>query len=278
VDRNPNSQYVDVLQPSHTFVGGEPIWIDPADGYYKSANNTNAKYIVGVVSSVGIPTSDSFTYKVFGTYYYDIQKFFSSLDLSSFNKGDFIYVSTDGLTNYTTTPPTDFAIPIWVYLGLDSNSKQTGILYTTPSLYSGAGGGGSGTSTNSVYIIKVTLSATGTIAGTPFTSRDPSGNDLVANGWTLNILSTTSFSAVYPSSFTGTFTNFRRFVATTSAGTTYSVSNMSVASNTGQTCRFDPATQTLTFSGFTNAFAGIITTASTNLYVAFEYIPQSIIF
>jgi hypothetical protein len=138
--------------------------------------------------------------------------------------------------------------------------------------------GGSGTSTNSVYIIKVALSATGTITGTPFTSRDPSGNDLVANGWTLNILSTTSFSAVYPSSFTGTFTNFRRFVATTSAGTTYSVSNMSVASSTGQTCRFDPATQTLTFSGFTNAFAGIVTTASTNLYVAFEYIPQTIIF
>ena len=463
-DRNPTRQYVDVFQPSHTFIGGEPIWIDPVDDYYKSANNTNAKYIIGVVSSVNIPNSDWFSYKAFGTYYYDIQKFFSALDLSSFNKGDFIYVSTDGLTNYTTTPPTDFAIPIWVYLGLDSNNKQTGILYTTPSLYSGGGGGGGGGagetgatgatglagptgpagdssstgatgpvgatgasglagptgptgyatntgatgatgasgldgptgptgyatntgatgptgvgatgadgatgatgsigptgldgptgasglagptgptgyatntgatgatgldgptgptgyatntgatgptgvgatgldgptgptgtpgingvtgptgpsgvggSTNSVYTIKVRLSSTGTIAGTPFTSRDPSGNDLVANGWTLNILSTTSFSAVYPSSLTGTFTNFRRFVATTSAGTTYHVSNMSVASSTGQTCRFDPATRTLTFSGFTNAFAGVVTTASTDLYVAFEYVPQTIIF
>jgi len=153
-DRNSARQYVDVLQPSHTFVGGEPIWIDPADGYYKSANNTNAKYIVGVVSSVNIPTPDSFTYKVFGTYYYDIQKFFSALDLSSFNKGDFIYVSTDGVNNYTTTPPTDFAIPIWVYLGADSNGKQTGILYTTPSLYSGAdsGGGGGGAGIQSYWI------------------------------------------------------------------------------------------------------------------------------
>jgi hypothetical protein len=162
-DRNPNRQYADILQPSHGFLGGEPIWVDPADGLYKSANNTNAKFIVGIVSSVGIPTSDWFTYKAFGTYYYDIQKFFGTLDLSSYNRGDFIYVSTDGVNNYTSTPPTDVAIPVWVYLGLDVNGKQTGILYTTPSMYSGGGGGGGtvaplykiavsyNTGTNSVY-------------------------------------------------------------------------------------------------------------------------------
>jgi hypothetical protein len=143
-------------------------------------------------------------------------------------------------------------------------------IWSTPS-----GGGGS---TNSVYIIKITLSATGTITGTPFTSRDPSGNDLVANGWTLNILSTTSFSAVYPSSFTGTFTNFRRFVATTSGGTIYYANNMAVASSSGQYCTFEPSSRTLSFIGFTNPLAGIVTSASTNLYVVFEYVPQTIIF
>jgi hypothetical protein len=100
----------------------------------------------------------------------------------------------------------------------------------------------------------------------------------VANGWTLNILSTTSFSAVYPSSFTGTFTNFRRFVATTAAGTIYYANNMAVAAASGQYCTFEPSSRTLSFFGFTNAFAGIVTTASTNLYVVFEYVPQTIVF
>jgi hypothetical protein len=100
----------------------------------------------------------------------------------------------------------------------------------------------------------------------------------VTNGWTLNILSTTSFSAVYPSSFTGTFTNFRRFVATTSGATIYYANNIAVASGSGQTCTFEPSSRTLTFAGFTSTFAGIVTTASTNLYVVFEYVPQTIIF
>jgi hypothetical protein len=131
---------VPVFQPNHGFLGGETIWIDPADGKYKHANNTNAQYAVGLVSSIDIPDNRWFTYKSYGTFYGNITKFFNNLDLSSYDKGSFLYISTDGVNEYTTTQPADIAIPAWVYLGLDSYGNQQGILYTVPSLYNGSTG------------------------------------------------------------------------------------------------------------------------------------------
>jgi collagen type VII alpha len=140
LSRNQGNQYVPVFQANHGFLGGETIWIDPADGKYKRANNTNAQYAVGLVSSIDIPDNRWFTYKSYGTFYGNIMKFFNNVDLSSYDKGSFLYISTDGINQYTTTPPTDIVVPAWVYLGLDSYGNQQGILYTVPSLYSGSTG------------------------------------------------------------------------------------------------------------------------------------------
>ena len=163
--RNPTKQYVPVEQSSHTFQVGDPVWLNPASGAYELANTgTTAKYIIGIVSSVGVPTADYFTYKSFGAYYTDIQSFFSSTDAggtyTAFSlttlfpgiaPGTFVYIDTDPNTsaNYTITPPTDIAIPVWVYLGVDPlTNREMAILYTTPSLYNQTGGsGGSGGAT-----------------------------------------------------------------------------------------------------------------------------------
>ncbi len=162
--RNPTKQYVQVSQSEHTFSVGDPVWLNPDSGLYELANTgTTAKYIVGIVSSIGVPTSMYFTYKSFGAYYSDIQGFFSSTIDSigtytefslktlfpSITPGTFVYIDTDPNTtaSYTTTPPSDMAIPVWIYLGLDpTTNREMAILYTTPSLYNqtGSGSGGSG--------------------------------------------------------------------------------------------------------------------------------------
>ena len=138
--RNQGNQYVPVFQPNHGFLGGESIWLDPADGIYKRANNTKAQYVIGLVSSIDIPDNRWFTYKSYGAFYGNITKFFNNVNLSSYAKGSFLYISTDGINQYTTAQPADIAVPAWVYLGLDSYGNQQGILYTVPSLYNGSTG------------------------------------------------------------------------------------------------------------------------------------------
>lgn len=166
-DRNPNRQYVDVYQPANTFTVGDPIWLNPSTGNYEISTNSNAKYTIGVVSTVGVPSSDWFSYKAFGTYYQDTSRFFGGLSLSSYGpKGTFLYIATSGSTKYTSTQPSDVAVPIWIYLGTDSVSgKELGILYTTPSLYSSTSSG--------------TLSSTGPTGGILFYS----GSGVTGSDW-----------------------------------------------------------------------------------------------
>jgi hypothetical protein len=99
---NVAKQYVAVYQINHGLSIGDPIWCDPSDGKYKKANNANAKYIIGIVSIVSTQgpysttsTIDNFNYKAYGTYYYDLQYSFPSLDFSSYSTGQFLYLSTD---------------------------------------------------------------------------------------------------------------------------------------------------------------------------------------
>ncbi len=138
--RNRSGQYVPAFQPIHGFNGGETIWIDPTDGKYKLANNPNAQYVVGIVTSVNIPIPGWFTYKAYGFFYNNITKHFTNVDLSSYPKGTFLYIATDGIQQYTDIQPADIAVPAWVYLGTDSYGNQQGILYTVPSLYNGSTG------------------------------------------------------------------------------------------------------------------------------------------
>jgi hypothetical protein len=58
-----------------------------------------------------------FTFKAFGTYYTDTSIFFGVSPISSYgDPGTLLYIDTSGARGYTTTPPTDYDIPIWVYL------------------------------------------------------------------------------------------------------------------------------------------------------------------
>jgi len=151
---SPNTQYIDIYQPNHTLLLGDPIWYNSSNitgQPYEKAMNSNAKYTIGVVSNTGVPDLNSFTFKVFGTYYSDVSSFFSetltpsALSLAAISgvvPGSILYIDTTGTNQYTTTAPADSAIPIWIYLGLDPvTGKETGILMPFGG---GAGGGGGG--------------------------------------------------------------------------------------------------------------------------------------
>jgi hypothetical protein len=135
-NRNPARQSVNINQASAAIdlPLNSTIWLNPATGLYTKSNNTNAEYSVGVVSSVGVPNDNWFTFKAFGTYYTDTSVFFGSTGISSFGPpGTFLYIDTSGINQYTSTPPSNYAVPIWVYLGIDPISgSETGLLYSTP--------------------------------------------------------------------------------------------------------------------------------------------------
>ena len=162
-NHNYNRQYISVYQASPTFVVGDPIWIN-SSGVYEKANNSNSSKVLGVVTSVDIPEVGCFTYKVFGTYYNDIQGSFQGLDLSSYTAGTYLYINTSGGSPYTTTPPNDYVVPIWIYLGIDAiTSKQKGILYNN-STGTASGGGGGGTAPPATYAyIKLATNAEASI-------------------------------------------------------------------------------------------------------------------
>jgi len=168
VNTSPNTQYIDEYQPGHTLQVGDPIWLNSVTGLYTKSTNANAQYTIGIVSNIGVPDLNSFTFKVFGTYYEDVSKFFSetvspmSLSLAAIPgvvKGSIIYIDTSGLTQYTSVKPASNAIPAWIYLGTDAvTSKEMGIL----SPFGGSGSGGStsvtNTDTSGTGFIKVTTS------------------------------------------------------------------------------------------------------------------------
>jgi hypothetical protein len=140
-----------------------------------------------------------------------------------------------------------------------------------------------------VYVIRVQLSATGQIVSATLAAniagQDPNGNSLNitttgpnTSAWVASAPSTSSLQLVYPTSFTGTFTNFRRFVDNAGGGTTYLASAIAVASTTGQTLKYTPGSYTLLFEGFTSALAGINTGSATKLYLAFEYASPTLFF
>jgi hypothetical protein len=149
---------------------------------------------------------------------------------------------------------------------------------------SGGGGGGTG-----LYIIKLILGATSTALTTGMTvaaTRDPSGNSLTSNGWTITAPATaaplgsaatgTYFQIVYPSSLTGSFTNFRRYVYYAGVGTPYyAVNNVAIASTAGQYVFMAPSTQTIVVAGMTGSFTGA--SISTPFYFIFEYSTSNII-
>ena len=148
--------------------------------------------------------------------------------------------------------------------------------------------GGGGTANTGVYIIKLILGTSGSDLTTGMTvsdTRDPSAASLTSNGWTVTAPATaapfgsaatgTYFQITYPSSFTGTFTNFRRYVYYPGPPVYYAVSNISVSSTSGQYVLVAPSTRTIVVAGMTTSFTGA--TVSTAFYFVFEYSNTNII-
>jgi hypothetical protein len=116
-------------------------------------------------------------------------------------------------------------------------------------------------------------------------TSDPDGNSLLLDGWTITAPATsaiygsattgTYFQIVAPAKFTGTFTNFRRYVL---LGGYYGVNNFSVSQTTGNYIYMSAPTvtgTTIIVAGMTNGFTGA--PASAVYYFIFEYLPSSII-
>lgn len=149
-DRLPARQYIDIYQPGNTFAVGDILWFNKSTEQYEKVSGENTQYAIGVVSNTGVPDTNNFGFKVFGTYYANINDSFSSptgslsiSNISGVTAGSVLYIDTTGTNQYTTVAPATYAIPIWIYLGKDAlTNKDTGILY--PFVASGTGGGGGG--------------------------------------------------------------------------------------------------------------------------------------
>jgi hypothetical protein len=161
-----NTEYINVIQIAHGLNIGDTIWYDTTNTNgqpYQRSTNSNANYTIGIVSSKGINANnnntitlspdDYFTFKPFGTYYININDSFSYIDPNNgytpfslvslgATPGSILYIDITGTNQYTTTAPASNAIPVWIYLGLDSvTGKETGILFPFTNSASGGGGG-----------------------------------------------------------------------------------------------------------------------------------------
>jgi hypothetical protein len=128
--RNYLKEYIPVEQTGHTFIVGDAIYLD-VDGTYKlfaanAANKNNLGKIIGFVSNVGVPGVNHFTYKPRGKYSKNI-----SPALPTTTPGSLIYIDPLNPGKLTATKPSQYAVPVYIRLGSDSE----GIL-----LLGGAGG------------------------------------------------------------------------------------------------------------------------------------------
>jgi len=141
-------QCITIRQPSHGLTVGTSIFLNES-GVYVASSETTATKTLGVVSEVGVPNADWFSFKAFGTFYLDTSRFFSGLSLATYGgPGTYLYLhanasdATTAGTPYTTTPPGNWSLPIWVYLGTDpTRGTVMGMLFSNN--YPVGGGSGS---------------------------------------------------------------------------------------------------------------------------------------
>lgn len=149
--------------------------------------------------------------------------------------------------------------------------------WATPS------GGGGGSSGPSVYVIKI-IPVSGALPTSAVTSgvtqnvfgRDPSGSALTlgsgATSWNISFTGA-SCNITYPTSLTGTFTNFRRYVGQGSGA--YLLAAISVNSTSGNTVTYTPSSSTLSIANISGTFTGL--SASNPIYFVFDYIGTPVI-
>ncbi len=139
IDRNTESQYIRAYQPSHTFSVGDTITM--SGGVY-SSSSSSAINTIGVITQVGVPTSDYFDFKpTSGEYFPNIPVTL----IGPTGAGEIYYINPSG--GYTSTAPPTNAVPMWYILprapGDTGGTGPAGLLLHNS--YGGAAGGSSGT-------------------------------------------------------------------------------------------------------------------------------------
>jgi hypothetical protein len=142
---------------------------------------------------------------------------------------------------------------------------------------------------SNLYIFKIIPPASGVLPSSAIISGG-SANIFFQNGLGVNLsslltttpnpslwqvtLTSTSLTVVYPTSFTGMFTNFRRLTGQ-AGGIAYLTAAISVGSTTGNYCSITPSTYTFLIANVNNTNSGLTTFP---IYFSFEYSSFNIIF
>lgn len=120
---NTYNKYVSIYQTgaSTTFSVGDPVYIDSLDGKFKRACNIGdvpeINKTIGVVTSVGVPTANYFTFNPFGEY-----RTISDIPYLTGPPGTYYYIDPDGPDQFTSVRPVKFPNPIYQVIDLSGNA------------------------------------------------------------------------------------------------------------------------------------------------------------
>jgi len=130
---NTYNKYVSIYQPGAdtTFSVGDPVFVDVADGLFKRTSGIGdvpeINQTIGVVTSVGVPNGNYFTFDPFGEY-----RTPSDMPYLGGPPGTYYYIDPVGPGQFTPVRPTNFPNPVYQVIDTSGNAV----------LLSSAGGGG----------------------------------------------------------------------------------------------------------------------------------------
>lgn len=109
--RNDVQTYIEVTQTGHSFNVGDPIQLSASGQYLLAIANSvnNAEKVVGIVSSIGVPSPDSFSFRPLGKYVTGLNLVGKGL------LGDVLYLDDVQPGALTSTKPEN-ARPIYIKL------------------------------------------------------------------------------------------------------------------------------------------------------------------
>lgn len=158
---NTYNKYVSIHQvdASGTFLIGDPVYITNAGLFAKSQGLGNIQTVtktIGVVTTVGIPTKDYFTFNPFGEYRPNLNLGFTG------PAGTVYYIDPTGLQPYTSVKPAKYAVPM--YQSIDTSGNYILLNGTSFGLIGPTGADGSKYNTRTVIPITPTVTEGGSQA------------------------------------------------------------------------------------------------------------------
>lgn len=128
---NTYNQYVNIYQTdaSGTFTVGDPVYITNSGLFAPSYGLGDVEAVtatIGVVTSVGVPSGNYFTFNPFGDYKPNLGLGFTG------PAGTIYYIDPTGVNQYTTVKPANYPVPM--YQAIDNNGNYV--------LLKGSGSGG----------------------------------------------------------------------------------------------------------------------------------------